>query len=86
MEAKFLAVDLSLQENLFMAWTEATFSLTATLKPELWTFERHVYRVLELIGNVGGLADGLKLMFSLVVVYYNSVFMERALAGHLFKA
>ena len=82
-ETEFLSVDGSLRDELFM---DATFSLTANLKPEVWTFCRHVYVILAFIGNVGGLSDGLKLLVSFGVLYYNGIHFDRLLAGKLFKA
>lgn len=41
--------------------------------------------VLDLIGNIGGLQDGLILLVGWAVVFVNGRMFERALAGKLFK-
>ena len=78
----FLIADTDIQIDNFNSYT---FSLTLILKGELKTFERQVYTLMSMIGDVGGLADGLFLLTGFFFSFYNSSLFGNELAGNLFR-
>ena len=63
----------------------ATFSVKVLLNEQEKTFKRQVYSLLELIGDIGGLLEGLKLITGSFIAFYNLSMFESALVKTLFK-
>ena len=52
---------------------------------DLLTTERTVYGYLDWLGNVGGLYDGLKLFFGIIVSFWNYKFYSSYIISSLYK-
>ena len=61
------------------------FTLEISLKNEEKVFKRTVYSLLELVGDIGGLYDGLLFITSFFLRYYNASMFEQKLVETLFK-
>jgi hypothetical protein len=53
-------------------YSNYTFSLTVQLNKELWSFNRQVYTILDMIANIGGLSDGLIFLIGWMATLYNA--------------
>lgn len=72
-------------ENDPVAANTAIYSLFFKLKSEEKLYKRAVYTFLDLIGDVGGLYDGLLIITGFLMSSYNATFFEKALGEGLFK-
>jgi len=63
----------------------STFSLTVSLKPIVMTVNRQVYTILDMIGKVGGLNDGLIYLTGWLVAFYNSRVFNNEIATAIFS-
>jgi len=62
-----------------------TFSLTIGFSPKVKTIKRSVYTILDCIGDLGGLNDGLSFIVACFVAIYNFIWFEIALVSSLAK-
>ena len=63
----------------------AHFAITIEMNLDLLVTERTVYSFLDFLGNIGGLYDGLRLIFGLVVAFWNYNFYNSFLINYLFR-
>ena len=48
-------------------------------------YKRKVYSLLEMLGNIGGLYEGLFIIIGFIVNFYNATMLELSLGKSLFK-
>ena len=69
----------------FEFFSRTHFAVTYEMNLDLLVTERTVYGFLDWIGNIGGLYDGLRLFFAIIVGFWNYKFYQSYLISHLFK-
>ena len=62
-----------------------TYSIIIRLDSEIKVFKREVYSFLDMIGDIGGLFDGLLIITAFLLSTYNESMFELSLAKNLFK-
>ena len=67
------------------SFTAFPFTIRLTLKGEEKAFKRQVYSLLDMIGDVGGLYDGLLFITGFIISSYNATMHHAALVSSLFK-
>ena len=60
-------------------------SISYEMNLDLLVTERYVYSVLDFIGDLGGLYDGLKLVFIGLIGFFNYNLYSAYMVTHLFK-
>jgi len=60
-------------------YTSSRFSISIMLTSEIKLFKREVYTLLNMIGDIGGLFDGLFIVLGLVIGSYNASKFELSL-------
>ena len=61
------------------------YSLRIILADQEKIYKRQVYSLLDMLGNIGGLYDGLLILLSFLVGSYNASMFELSLGKSLFK-
>ena len=77
--------DLLLSEYTFNSKDfTALYSLLITLRDEKIIYKRQVYTLLNMIGDIGGLADGLFFLLGFFLHFYNEIIWQSELVKSLF--
>ena len=66
-------------------YNDVHFTICYEMNRNLFKFSREVYTTLDWIGNVGGLYDGLRLIFGLFVLVCNYNYYSNYMTSNLFK-
>ena len=56
-----------------------------SLKDEVKVVKRKVYTILDMVGDIGGLYDGLIIITSFILTLYNTSAFDSALVANIFK-
>ena len=82
-ERSFLTADAPVKNPI--AQTTNPYSLYIKLKNEEKLYKRQVYTFLSMIGDVGGLYDGLLILTGVFMGFYNATFFKYELVKSLFR-
>ena len=61
------------------------FAMNYEMNRNLFRFDREVYTALDWFGNLGGLSEGLKLFFGLILAACNFNYYNNYMVSHLFS-
>ena len=78
----FSIVDV--RERPYEYFDDVHFAISYELNRDLDVYEREVYTSLDWAGNLGGLFEGLSLLFGILVAILNYNYYENYIVAHLF--
>ena len=79
----FSIVDV--RERPYEYFDDVHFAINYELNRSLDVYEREVYTSLDWFGNLGGLFEGFKLFFGILVAILNYNYYENYMVAHLFS-